>query len=827
METLRIFYKEKNKLKRKFSKILGVGLTLSLLISLLLTAAPVSALTQPGVDVSPDEISVTGGYVITFQPSDELTAGDTITVRFPEDTVVPEQAVFNPDSWDLAAGMGWIGGSEKAATTANITAVSDEDDLTVVFTLVGADEIGETARVRIEFLTGGTHVITNPTEPGAYTLEVKTSEETDYVESEVYDIDAPVVGGFVYVYNPSNVLMATFGGSGALNDCVAYHNDDDFVIKVGPGTYVLTGNVTLSGEGLILESSEGAEDTIIDADTFGIIVTGDDVIIQDFTIDDAGTAVNVSTGLDALITNCVITDATVAGIAIAATVDIDTTVSNNVIEDCATGITFAAGAPTDLGDVDITDNEITEANTLGAIVFAGGNVDIDITGNTITGNECSGIYFANGGQTSSDIDIKNNTITLNEGSGIEIVEPTAANAPADLIITGNDISANEDDGLVAASWDEAESYLMFNDIYDNESDAVDNNCAADEEVNAYFNWWGSAVEDDFDGELAGDVNYEPWLLSTQATATAGFDAAVADASSLDAKDDCGVNVTGMDDDAGNGADIIIALQYPANPEDAIDDAIAFYDVFVLLDDTVVALDEVSAKLKFYDGAITEASVASFWTGDFWAECSDQLARAGVLYVDLTEDTVPSFDEMGATPFVVVAGEAVTALAAPLLLAPAVGADDVALTPTFAWGAVADADGYDFQLASNADFVLPLTNLTGDAGRLTVTAYAYVGELPYTTPYYWRVKAVSATEESDWASGVFITMAEPEEATPPIEIVEQPAQPAPVITIEQPDIVVPLPDVASITPSWIYVIIGVGGLLVIAVIVLIVRTRRVV
>ena len=63
------------------------------------------------------------------------------------------------------------------------------------------------------------------------------------------------------------------------------------------------------------------------------------------------------------------------------------------------------------------------------------------------------------------------------------------------------------------------------------------------------------------------------------------------------------------------------------------------------------------------------------------------------------------------------------------------------------------------------------------------------------------------------SGVFNTMAEPEEAPPPV-VVEP--TPAPVIEI---------PPTQQITPTWIYAIIGIGAALAVVVIVLIVRTRR--
>jgi hypothetical protein len=296
------------------------------------------------------------------------------------------------------------------------------------------------------------------------------------------------------------------------------------------------------------------------------------------------------------------------------------------------------------------------------------------------------------------------------------------------------------------------------------------------------------------------------------------------ADALDGKDDAGVSVSGMDDDAGIGADFISAMQYNSNPEGDIDDAIVFYDVLILMD-ADADLDEVNGKIKLYDGSIDEGSVAHFWTGDFWAECSDQEARDGVIYVSITEDTVPSFDELEETPFVVVEGEIEAGLAMPTILAPEVGDDETVLSPSLAWQTVSGADGYYLEVADNADYVLPMVSLTGDFGRTASTAYGLVG-LEYSTTIYWRVKAVSGTEEggdleeSDWSAGVFMTMSEPVEPEPPIVIEEQP----PVVI--EPIVEVVTPAETPITPIWIYVIIGIGAILVIAVVVLIVRTRRV-
>ena len=884
-------------MKKKFSKILGVGLTLSLLVSLLLTAAPVAAdISQPMVGVDPDEISDAGKYTITFSITEELAiAGvggpDYIEVRFPDDTDVGDfdSTVYTPatvyvlgdlvhktgtfngvtykcttavgsaqiePTWavppvigteELALGVGWtpvtkitiaatsgIGSASFIAKVPVAAATVDTDALTVKFDLPaagfnGTNTIGIMASVQV-VLEG----VVNPTEPGIYTLEVRTEEEDDYVESESYDIDAPTVGGFVYVYNPSNILMATFGGSNALNDAQGtpdYYSKEDFTLKVGEGTYVLSDDIAISGKNVTLESSEGAADTIIDADDglkWSIIITGEDVIIDGFTIDDAPEAIIIQND-DATVTNCVITDANAAGIQI----DIggtDATVSDNVIEDCARGILFAAIAATDMLDVDISGNTITEANTLGGIVFGGGNQNIDITGNTITGNECSGIYFDDG-NLCKNILIEGNTISANEAHGIHIVNTTAP--PTELAIRENNILDNEADGIFIfgdTSWNADTDYIMFNNIHGSTDANIDND-DTNSAVNARFNWWGTAVEADFEDELEGlvDADYEPFLMSTWETAVSGSKVAVADKTSLDAKDAAGVKVSGVDDGLTREADIISAAKYVSNPEGALDDAIAFYDVFVLLETNFV-LTDVIAKLKFYDSAITTGSVANFWTGDFWAECSDQEARDGIIYVTVSDDTLPALDELEETIFAVVAGEAVTEFGAPTLLAPAVGSDDVSLTPTFAWGAIPGAIGYDFEMADNTLFVMPMVSLTGELGRLIVTAYAYVGELPYSTAYYWRVKAVSATEESDWASSVFITMDEPVEPIPPVVI--EPYEPPeiiieqPDIIVESPDVIVPLPAETPITPAWIYVIIGVGAVLVIALLVLIVRTRRV-
>jgi photosystem II stability/assembly factor-like uncharacterized protein len=138
-------------------------------------------------------------------------------------------------------------------------------------------------------------------------------------------------------------------------------------------------------------------------------------------------------------------------------------------------------------------------------------------------------------------------------------------------------------------------------------------------------------------------------------------------------------------------------------------------------------------------------------------------------------------------------------------APYNGATNVPINPSFAWNAADWATGYEFVLARDAAFTDVVVSFTG-ANALTNTVYLYAEDLAYGTTYYWKVRAVSKTSDSEWAQGVFTTEAEaPEPPEPP-----PPPPPAPEPT----------------TPVYIWVIIGIGAALVIVVIILIVRTRRV-
>jgi hypothetical protein len=184
------------------------------------------------------------------------------------------------------------------------------------------------------------------------------------------------------------------------------------------------------------------------------------------------------------------------------------------------------------------------------------------------------------------------------------------------------------------------------------------------------------------------------------------------------------------------------------------------------------------------------------------------------------------------------------------IAPAPGATGVAVKPTFSWASVDQAVSYNLQVADNPVFVNPLDNQTG----LNTNVWLETKTLDPGKTYYWRIQAVTADGiVSDWFQYDFTTAVPPPTAPTPTVTVTAPAQP-PITLPAQTVTVTPPPspkffDPASglyfntqaelqqyqaqhatpatpATPAYIWVIIVIGAVLIIAVIVLIARTRRV-
>jgi len=825
-------------MKTKFSRILGVGLTLALLTSLLLTAAPVSAdVSSATVTPSVTTISKKADYTIVFKVNKDLTgATQTITVVLPSGTDASAIADTNGDV-QVQNSVGLWGGVANGLTNiaaAQVTVATDKRTVTIDIagTALLAGDILEGANVKIA--TTATEIV-NPSTAGSYNLTVATSAETVAVPSAAYTIKDPTpsaLPGIVQLCNPTGTVMENYTGASAIQDAL---NDagESYIVKIGPGTYANALNTTVAKVTLV--ATGFADETVVTGDWTideasivvdsltlkgTLTVTGDKVTIKNCALakkDDAAETLvvyNNATAGASSITSCTFDTTTYT--------QVDTAVDVQQAGLTVSGCSFTL----DSGDTAVSIGANATVKDCPSITGTGGIGVATTTGTaTISGSIFDGLATALsiGGGT---ISVTKNTIMNSTGDAVSVSAATTK-----VTITGNDISATAATkyALAAAVGADAETiFALFNNITGNTLNV--NNLDTTNTLTATHNWWGVETGP-ASTSISGLVSTSGYLISA---ATPGAGAIATAAASLTAKTTAGVDVS-TNATAGNEPAVIGATMYATNPAAAAPPYTALADGYfdVYISD---AGDATSATIKLY-GDVTADTEAYVWNalGGAWVKCTTQSVNTfgGYVYVTASSTIVPSIADLAGLPFVLVAKPATAVvLATPTLLAPATGADDVALTPTLAWSAVSSADGYYLELADNANFVLPMVKLDGDLGRLVVTAYNYITALPYSTPYYWRVKAVSGTVaagtllESSWATSVFLTMAEPVEPTPPVVIEEAPDPVIPPTPIIEPIVEVITPAAEMITPSWIYIIIGVGGVLVIAMIVLIVRTRRV-
>jgi len=162
---------------------------------------------------------------------------------------------------------------------------------------------------------------------------------------------------------------------------------------------------------------------------------------------------------------------------------------------------------------------------------------------------------------------------------------------------------------------------------------------------------------------------------------------------------------------------------------------------------------------------------------------------------------------------------------PIIASPANGGEVNTVNPAFSWSPIANATGYRFELALDSDFTDVVYTVDPATAGASVPSTI---ELTRGLQYFWHVKTLTPLE-GEWSTTANFIVAElpPTSPTPTTTIV-----PTPTITaiITQPaatttEIVIPPAETKEVNPSYIWAIIIVGAVLVIAVIILIVRTRR--
>ncbi|MCK4403026.1 MAG: C2H2-type zinc finger protein [Dehalococcoidia bacterium] len=247
-----------------------------------------------------------------------------------------------------------------------------------------------------------------------------------------------------------------------------------------------------------------------------------------------------------------------------------------------------------------------------------------------------------------------------------------------------------------------------------------------------------------------------------------------------------------------------------------------YDLQISLDDdfTQIVFDNTNLLADgrytagpggFYDPPKNETPTVVIWEDAI--DCNTTYYwRVRSRYAE-TPETIRSFWS-DVWSFTVEAGPTV----AIDLTAPDDGATKVALTAIgFTWSAVADATNYDFVLSANADLSSPVETKTGVTG----TAYTYTGTLDYDTTYFWQVTAMKdGNVFSESNISTFTTAPAAVFACPQCGLTfpSEAALKAHVDEVHAP--------VEPTTPAWVWIVIGLGAVLVITIIVLIFRTRRV-
>ena len=845
-------------MKSKISKIMGVALTVAMLVSLLLMAAPVSAAAPTALTVSAVSyvINTATVYTMTFTSGLSIPATGTIDVQFPAGTVVPATAAWGAADVSLQATAGFGAAvalynvaAADLVTTAGTTTVGPR----VTITLAALKVVGEGADVRIKFLL---NKVTNTTTLGTAVVSIKTSVETTYVSSNTLTYVAPTVPaqpGTAKGYNVSGVLLTEKSGNNAISAALAVAG----VVKVvvSDGTYDENAALALTASDTV-ESVNGAAVTIIaDADKgntggnvtmTGGTTTANQPKLIGFTVERGIAVTSIATIQDCVISNSKTTVPVYAG---GDSLDVDGSATTALLPVTSTGNTISAyagmfGLDVDTGEFCNSTNDII--NILATTTASGTAVDNDgtlkLTGTTITGASGVGVV-ANAGTTTVDgatlsnldtalsitgaatVAVKNSTITGCGRAANTTAVPAITAAPVidlaavptEVLIFGNTIADAVDEimeidnvaGITAVVW------MNFNSIT-NPAKGIDNNENAAVTLDATNNWWGAATGPTVAmtplSTTTGKIDITPYLPSAISSSIVDKTAAGV----LDTQTVLGLGL--IITDTGAGTPIIGMSTYATNPGTAAPTGTAkkYYDVYV-------PAPTGNVTIQFYGAGSTDVIYAWSASQGKWVACTGQVYDqfAGIITVTVTAISTPTLANLAALPFVHSGPAAVTAAAiTPVLATPALGAAGVAVTPSFTWGAVANAVTYEWVLAEDLGAADKFA-IIDDAATCYINAYVAAKQpLKYSTTYYWRVRTKTATVTSNWAVSLFTTMAEPEEVLPPVVIEETPDLPD--ITVELP------PQAPPVIPDYLlWVIIGVGAVLVVAVIVLIVRTRRVV
>lgn len=826
-------------------------MTVAMLTSMLVTAAPALALSVPAVTSTNNTVGATNSvYALTFDLGGQLLASTTsnITIVLPTGAVIANNTA-NTTGITVAASPGWVNGvwTNGNATSANI--VSTASSRKIVIYLSGADVLGNTAGLLVTIPAG---IITNPTTTGDGTFTVATSNETTAVTSNVISYTLPTIGelpGLIQAKNAAGQLLYQ-ALDGNINTAIT--TSGVARVEVAAGTYttpvvVNTVNVTVIGV--------GAAGTVKLSPTAGIPLT---IVATGTTID-----------------NLVITEITGAANAIIATTNV--TIKNSTINGGNTQLTASANVNTitlDRNVFNVTGNVTTGISSAAAnLVVTSNNFSVDASGTgiastgnlTVTGSVFTGSSTSPAGLTvGSDNTTVSARLTGNTFTSIIRVVSTsgvAANVTLDgnTITGGGSSTASTTAGVITnngtmslinntISGTNAAYYTLQNNAgaleahFNSIAGTALNARQAGGTLNATNNWWGVSTgpaASSLSAVTAANLDTDPFLTGAVTGGTIAFAT-----NALTARTTAGVDVSST-----VNLGTVAAARYAANPQTVTPTGtpIAYYDVFIASPGA-----GANVTIRFY-GAVTDNTKVYYGGGlnGAWSLADNQGVNTanGFAFITIGAATNPSLADLGGTPFVLT--NVVAPPAAPVLAGPAAGTTSVPTNTGFSWSAVAGAT-YMFQISMSPAFTTTIADVT----NLSSNVYGGVA-LAANTTYYWRVRSMVGTLMSPYTTSTFTTAAPASATTTAPPVINITAPPAPNVTVTAPppatvNVAAPPPAVVNVAPaavtvqapppaqvtvnvpesvpaiptSILWVIILIGAVLIIALIVLIVRTRRV-
>jgi hypothetical protein len=276
----------------------------------------------------------------------------------------------------------------------------------------------------------------------------------------------------------------------------------------------------------------------------------------------------------------------------------------------------------------------------------------------------------------------------------------------------------------------------------------------------------------------------------------------------------GVNI-GVDPVSGYGVWVTLAWESMGSGDGMADE----FDIWV-----TTAADTGWAAPRTFNAVVNDPTAPSATMMDAGSAGADfdcpLLPNTSYMWRVRAEDEVSDDDIRGqwseARVINVQAGTQIEAPhAGPQLLGPAAGATDVSVNPGFSWAPIPGATMYRFWLALDSELTLTVEGTPVDVAQPSWQVPA--GTLEYNTTYFWGVQGIEPTE-SPLSIGTFRTMA--------IDVYACPFCDETFGTAGALDSHIAAIHPAA-TPAYIWAIIVIGAVLMIAVIMLIVKTRRVV